>query len=672
MPDPYSGMIGKQEKRNQDEVLERERQRKLKEIQEKKAKKAQKPISPDKKGKKTEKKPFRVGETYQKGIEAMRQRHYIVELDDMGPHVNHKIYKHLPPPIVKGVNYPKEFMPCQEIVKESEFDQIETLFMMEEEEVKSFWEPIYYPRAGDNQLKSFVERKLSMARLQQAKNLTETLEYGHSFDPSGSMGGEPAWNPRIWVPDRDWFCPRLHAVQFSDIFTIFPPAEREILKLLIGRIGVGRSNHLPPNWKEPVDHTARMAAIVVGKDPGLGKSTLFNGFLNAITQCGFKYSTFRSTEDRFGMQEPALADVAYKDDTALHSLKKLISSEETKILITNGLLQTEEKFARATQIWPKAVLIVNANDWNANFAYDIDPGIQDRIKLVSTYREAEVHKLRSSLSPNSASYGSPDLRPRAHIPFLAEKFGVSQEAIYLWALRLATDRFWEVISDKSDPTINRLQVEVRYWTSRLRIRFRSDVTQALVNAIAFAYALRTGKKAIPELTPDLLLDGLQHFYFVGVDPSCQEISEAMKKSWEKVGRTSTHYYQGFREIRWESVKKALEISSVMGKFPVNSTDQIKKIIELLVMRDGFKMGGGAQYIIENWDNMRFAYDDTLAQAEELAAQLSPDILERVRRVSIPTEDSWMEAEDYSPDRAEEFRTLALKELREGGKMPVNA
>ena len=77
------------------------------------------------------------------------------------------------------------------------------------------------------------------------------------------------------------------AVTLNDVFTIFPEAETEMLKMIIGRIGVGRSNHRPPNFLEPVDHTARMAAVIVGKDAGLGKSTIFNGMTAAFSKCGF-------------------------------------------------------------------------------------------------------------------------------------------------------------------------------------------------------------------------------------------------------------------------------------------------------------------------------------------------------------------------------------------------
>ena len=78
-----------------------------------------------------------------------------------------------------------------------------------------------------------------------------------------------------------------------------------MLKMIIGRVGVGRSNHRPPNFLEPVDHTARMAAVIVGKDAGLGKSTIFNGMTAAFSKCGFATHTFKSTEDRFGLKAAA-------------------------------------------------------------------------------------------------------------------------------------------------------------------------------------------------------------------------------------------------------------------------------------------------------------------------------------------------------------------------------
>jgi hypothetical protein len=391
----------------------------------------------------------------------------------------------------------------------------------------------------------------------------------------------------------------------------------------------------------------------------------------AFSKCGFNTHTFKSTEDRFGMKAAATADIAYKDDTAMKSLRVFLSAEETKILITNGLFQTEEKFQNAEQIWPRCTIIVNSNDWNANFAYELDPGIIDRIKILSTYREYEVFKNQKHLQ-GTASEGSPDLRPRAHIPFLANKLGVSPEALYLWCLRLATDRFWEVITDVEDPSINRLQVEVRYWTTRQRIRFKADVSQALVNAMAFAHAVRTDTETyeMPELTPQILADHLQSLYFVGVDPSCVDLMSKMKKQWEAAGRPSTHYYQGFRELRWESVKKCLEFYGEEEMTMYNSKtapELVKTMMERIVMRDGFKVGGGMTYVIENWENTRHAEGEILEEATFLLDTMNDDDRKRLTNPASKIYDEWLNNQKYSPDKAEKIRRQAKEKLYGGVK-----
>jgi len=626
----------------------------------------------NKKPKKEKKTPTRVSELYNTGVSLLNSRKFIVELTEGGNHCNHRILKPSPPPMVKGLRYPADFNPMQDISEEDDFEAIEACFHPDlcSEEVREFWLPLFRPKSGDSELISFTERLLKMKKVKQSRNIHEVLDYGHTFDPVGKWGGDPVYNPRVWVPDRDWFDPALREVTLADVFTIFPKAELEMLKLIVGRIGVGRSNHLPPGRKQPVDHTARMAAVIVGKDAGLGKSTLFNGMTAAFSKCGFVTHTFKSTEDRFGLKAAALSDIAYKDDTSLASLKKFLAAEETKILITNGLFQCEEKFQNAEQIWPKCTILVNANDWNSKFAYDLDPGIIDRIKLISTYREYEVLKNRDNLE-GTVSFGSPDLRPRSHIPYLSEKLGVSPEALYLWCLRLSTDHFWEVINDTKDPQINRLQVEVRYWTTRQRIRFKADLTQALINAIAFSWMIRTGDYEIPELTPNLLVECLEHFYFLGVDPSAQTLTRKMKEAWSKAGRPTTHFYQGFREVRWESVKKAYEqgfrLTSLenQGSSTFTAAEVIKEIMEKLVMRDGFKIGGAANYVIENWENMRHAGEELHLEGNSLMEDLESAEHSRIKNAHTKCNDEWLEKKNYSPDRAEHFREEAKKALLAG-------
>ena len=188
--------------------------------------------------------------------------------------------------------------------------------------------------------------------------------------------------------------------------------------------------------------------------------------------------------------------------------------------------------------------------------------------------------------------------------------------------------------------------------------------------MAFAWMLRTGDTEVPELTPEMLQECLDHFYYVGVDPSGLHLMSKMKRHWEAAGRPSTHYYQGFREIRWESIKKAVTYFEQFGKNPgINTTTEvIKDIMEKLVMRDGFKIGGSANYVIENWENMRHASEELRLEGSDLVADLEEKDVERLLNVNVSCNDKWLENKRYSPDNAEKYRAAAREKLyaAEGG------
>jgi hypothetical protein len=303
MADPYSGALGTT---NQEvEILNQAKSRR-------KASSFRSSKTQEDGETKKKKVPTRVSELYNAGIALLKAKGFVVEIDESGDHCNHRILKPSPPQMIKGIKYPADFNPLQDISVYDDFEQVEMCFHPDlcAPEVREFWEPLYRPKAGDSELLSFTQRLQKMKKANQNKNIHDTLDYGHTFDPAGRWGGKPVTSPRIWVPDREWFDPVLHKVSLSDVFTIFPEAEREMLKLILGRIGVGRSNHLPPGREAAIDHTARMAAVIVGKDAGLGKSTIFNGMTAAFSKCGFTTHTFKSTEDRFGLKCAALSDIA--------------------------------------------------------------------------------------------------------------------------------------------------------------------------------------------------------------------------------------------------------------------------------------------------------------------------------------------------------------------------
>jgi hypothetical protein len=170
----------------------------------------------------------------------------------------------------------------------------------------------------------------------------------------------------------------------------------------------------------------------------------------------------------------------------------------------------------------------------------------------------------------------------------------------------------------------------------------------------------------------MLQECLDHFYFLGVDPSGLRLMSKMKRQWEAAGRPSTHYYQGFREIRWESIKKAVTYYEQFGRNATGNTtttEVIKDIMEKLVMRDGFKIGGSANYVIENWENMRHASEELLVEGHELLDGIDEQDRERLVNINARCVDKWIENKHYSPDRAEKFRAAAREKLyaqSEGG------
>jgi len=139
----------------------------------------------------------------------------------------------------------------------------------------------------------------------------------------------------------------------------------------------------------------------------------------------------------------------------------------------------------------------------------------------------------------------------------------------------------------------------------------------------------------------------------------------MKRQWEIAGRPSTHYYQGFREIRWESIKKAVTYYEQFGRNATGNnttTEVIKDIMEKLVMRDGFKIGGSANYVIENWELMRHACEELLVEGQELLESVEDQDKERLLNVNTKCSDKWIEDKHYSPDRAERFRAAAREKM----------
>jgi hypothetical protein len=85
-----------------------------------------------------------------------------------------------------------------------------------------------------------------------------------------------------------------------------------------------------------------------------------------------------------------------------------------------------------------------------------------------------------------------------------------------------------------------------------------------------------------------------------------------------------------------------------------------------VLRDGFKIGGEANYVIENWENCRHAQEEIVLDGRLLVERMEENDLLRLRNLKMRCEDDWLLNKNYSPDRAEKFREEARKALHYKG------
>lgn len=619
---------------------------------------------------------------YEEGLKFLNDMKIYPVLDRSGTHCGHNIYIEKRPPEIKGINYDGFFTPQIPMFDVSDFARLEqAIESIEDPLVKGFWFPLIDPKP-DSELSRYVDRLISMGKIKSNFSTKAKIYLNMTHDPSEKgVFKKLCKNPITWIPSKDWFSEEIkNNLKFEDVFTIFPPAETEIIKLWLGRVAVGTSNHVPPNSPDgtAISHTARMAVVVVGKNAGLGKSTIFNYLLNALNSCGHSTTTFKSVQDKFGLKIGALSSVLYKDDVSDSTLESFLSAEETKILISNGILQAEDKFVQSETIIPRCSILINTNSWSTNFAYNLDSGIQSRIKAVSTYSNAEMQTLKNSVK--GISKDSPDLRPYNHIPWLAKKLNCDPEALFLWCARLAADEFYQLITDTSDPSVNKLEERVYHHTSRLRYRFKSDILSAMVQCMALCKIivdkLSGNPLYLPEFNLRIFYHLCKHFYFFGIDPSTQSFVKFLRDNWELKGRVTNHSYQSFRDVRFDTFKQSLDwlesnyVNQVNSNISLNLDESsvLKKFTSFLMMRDGFKLSGSISLFIESWNNVRYQFSELSELADNIVISLKKDFPEDYKRIlaysneKVKVSDDWTNNLNYSPDTAQVLRDLEKTRL----------
>lgn len=557
---------------------------------------------------------------YYQGIEILKERGIHLELDIGGTFAYHHVYTTKPPYPVQGVKYPRDFEVLMPLHSTSDLQWLaDNIDELPEGSIKDFWRPLSQPDPQKRKPLYMVAIQLLQTEANRG-TITSHQPTLRGITLTGANGA------RAWVPPKEWFAPQLQQLTFRDIFSIFPTIETEILKLAIGRAAVGANNTQTVEGTV-IHHTSRMGVIVLGEDPGMGKSRIFEAWIAAIQRCGYRVSTFGKISSRFNLGSVVTADVVYKDDTTTDTLRSIFTSETTKTMITGGEARVEDKGKDAVTVRCQAVLIACTNELDPRLAYNIDPGIADRMKVCSTFYKDELKKVRMA----GMAKESPDLKYPQHLDWLCEKLGVDASAIMLWATRLAVDEFLGVVNSKLPDGSNPLETRVRNLTLDLRKVIHKDATKHILGAIWFCHILRhhaRGDKPQSSLAIDKFSwqSALGDFAYIRSDSLMNMVRQYIYDDWEDNGRPINHAWLGFESVMPTSITTALSrsykaISMNNGLEHISLAEYLKVIFSCILLSDGFSVSSDIVWINSNWHHVLASTDEHFEVALRVNARL---------------------------------------------------
>ena len=566
-------------------------------------------------------------ELYLRGKRLLYKSGFHIVPSITGKYGFHRVYCLARPEEFGGqIKYPVNFKVWEEIHTDTQREWLQSIVAGWDEELNKFWQPILKPnKYKSSPLYTYTEVLLHDQGVAEKKNSGDPVKILHSPNPVVSSTDAPQvikeLAPITWIPRKEWFPESLSELKIEDILTIFPPVEAKLLSLILGRAAIGRSNHLPPGYDSPIMHTFRMAALIVGEDPGLGKTTLMKSIFSAMERCGFTLETFDKFNSPFNMGAVVTSDICYRDDMSDDDLKAFVKSGVAKSVISSsGVVKVQDKGVDAFNVFPKSVIFANTNNFNPRLIFGLDPGFADRIKLISTLREAELSKIE--LSP--LSQGTPDVRPFVHLDFLADKLGVDKKVLLLYFVRLCADYALECINNED---ANYLEKEVDKLSIRLRMPLHKDSTSQLLSLFIFSSGVRDSLKYLPNAPhhiswADVVRDTMEVHDFFG---SRRTLRSKLGESFSECEPVDTlHPFLGYTTLDFTSLKAWVDIKQAdFADVRSYNMEYLTNCIKRLRMKTGLSYSYDEVWLVKAYSKLT----PSLKAIYELGRSYSPDYYE---------------------------------------------
>jgi hypothetical protein len=548
----------------------------------------------------------------------------------------------------KGMNYPEWFeflVPASETTLEliqNELLSDDGIFQMDSDS-RDFVSPLFIYRSGRaSEVTDYVLGVENLKALRHKKMGGGSYRLGIAYNPASiesEFRARTLSDVYSYVPELEWFDRPIRNLKFEDIVTIFPPAEAEMFKLIIGRACVGRNGAIHPGKDNPIKHGFRKAGIIVG-EPGVGKTTILNGLMKAMQYCGFNVVNMGDFGSRFNQGAVISSHLAYNDDLTQDSLEKMLKAHSFKSVVTGGTEKVENKGTDAIEVVSNTVIIANCNEVRSEISYSLDSGAISRLALISTYRAFEQEEMSEEAGR--------DIHPVANIKFLCKKYGVDEVTLFMRIMRHCTDFFLDKIESGVDVHFHSEQL-----LPYLRIQIHKNALECFIRFCFLAYAIREQKGQgdyLPELTLGSLATTLECTRFLMIDMRANNLRRNMKEHWENTRRDQTHPYWAQRKMLITSVDKAYEIFNSY-KSDKDLPMAVESVFNALTLRDGFSMSKKQSHIVRTWEQVRGEKNRIYKMANELIATVTdPEELKAIGDRNTRCNAAYLYEAGYDPQK----------------------
>jgi hypothetical protein len=508
---------------------------------------------------------------------------------------------------------------------------------------REFAIPLFIYRSGrSSEITDYVLGVENLKALRHKKMGGGTYKLGIAHSPStieALLSVNNLNDMFSYVPENDWFNENVRSLKFEDIVTIFPPAEAEMFKLIIGRACVGRTGSVHPGSDETIKHGFRKAGVIVG-EPGVGKTTILNGVMRAMQYCGYDVVSMGDFGSRFNQGAVISSHLAYNDDLTMESLEKMLKAHSFKSVVTGGTEKVENKGTDAIEVVSNTVIIANCNEIRSEISYSLDSGAISRLALISTYRVFEQEEM--------SEQAGRDLHPVANIRHLCNTLDVDELTLFMKIMRDCTDFFLDKVNSGTD---------VHFYSEQLlpylRIQIHKNALECFIRFCFLAYAIRDQKGTgnhLPEMTLGSLGTILESTRFLMVDMKANNLRKNMKEHWEQTKRDQAHPYWAQRKMLITSVDKAYETFNTF-KADKDLSLATENVFTALTLRDGFSMSKKTSHIVRTWEMVRGEKNKIYKLANELIATITDkEELDYICNKTNRCKSDWLYDPAYDPSQ----------------------